>query len=57
MGISPVVAIPKILAETGLTKEDIDVFEVHLPIFLKPMRWLNWSPDQRSLRLSVRILR
>ena len=28
MGISPVVAVPKILEQTGLTKEDIDVFEV-----------------------------
>jgi acetyl-CoA acyltransferase 1 len=29
MGISPVAAIPKVLTETGLTKEDIDIFEVH----------------------------
>ena len=28
MGIAPVAAVPKVLAETGLTKEDVDVFEV-----------------------------
>ncbi|KAJ3787960.1 Thiolase, N-terminal domain-containing protein [Lentinula aff. detonsa] len=29
MGISPVVAIPKVLEMTGLTKEDIDVYEIN----------------------------
>ena len=29
MGISPVVAIPKVLAQAGLAKEDIDVYEVN----------------------------
>ncbi|TBU35217.1 thiolase [Dichomitus squalens] len=29
MGISPAVAIPKILAQTGLSKEDIDVWEIN----------------------------
>lgn len=28
MGISPVAAINKVLAQVGLTKEDIDVYEV-----------------------------
>lgn len=28
MGISPAIAIPKILEITGLTKEDVDVYEV-----------------------------
>ena len=28
MGISPVAAVPKVLAETGLSKEDVDIFEV-----------------------------
>jgi Thiolase, C-terminal domain len=28
MGIGPVVAIPKVLAHTGLNQEDIDVWEV-----------------------------
>ena len=30
MGISPVAAVPKILAQTGLNQEDVDVFEVPL---------------------------
>ncbi|KAF7791823.1 hypothetical protein EIP86_002847 [Pleurotus ostreatoroseus] len=29
MGISPVAAIPKILAQTGLAKEDIDIYEIN----------------------------
>ena len=29
MGISPVAAVPKILAQTGLSKDDIDVFEIN----------------------------
>lgn len=28
MGISPVAAVPKVLAQTGLSQEDVDVFEV-----------------------------
>ena len=28
MGISPVAAVPRVLAQAGLTKEDVDVFEV-----------------------------
>lgn len=28
MGIAPIVAIPKVLAMTGLRKEDIDIYEV-----------------------------
>jgi len=30
MGIAPVYAIPKVLEQVGLSKEDIDVYEVHL---------------------------
>ena len=30
MGISPAVAIPKVLAHTGLKKEDIDIWEVRI---------------------------
>jgi acetyl-CoA acyltransferase 1 len=30
MGIAPVYAIPKVLEQAGLSKEDIDVYEVHL---------------------------
>ncbi|TDL28475.1 3-ketoacyl-CoA thiolase [Rickenella mellea] len=29
MGIAPVVAIPKVLAQTGLSKEDVDVWEIN----------------------------
>lgn len=28
MGISPVAAVPKVLEQTGLHKDDIDIFEV-----------------------------
>lgn len=28
MGIAPVAAIPKVLEQTGLAKEDVDVYEV-----------------------------
>jgi acetyl-CoA acyltransferase 1 len=28
MGISPIFAIPKVLEQAGLSKEDIDVYEV-----------------------------
>ena len=34
MGIAPVAAIPKVLAMTGLFKEDVDVWEVRYPIIL-----------------------
>ncbi|KAL1969889.1 hypothetical protein VTN77DRAFT_7398 [Rasamsonia byssochlamydoides] len=29
MGIGPSIAIPKILAKTGLTKEEVDIFEIN----------------------------
>ena len=29
MGIGPAVAIPKVLAQTGLTVNDIDIFEIN----------------------------
>ncbi|KIM85276.1 hypothetical protein PILCRDRAFT_96412 [Piloderma croceum F 1598] len=29
MGIGPIAAIPKVLAQAGLTKEDVDVFEIN----------------------------
>ena len=28
MGIGPAIAIPKVLEKVGLTKEDVDLFEV-----------------------------
>lgn len=30
MGISPVAAIPKVLGQYGLAKEDVDIYEVGL---------------------------
>lgn len=33
MGIGPVFAIPKILEQTGLKKEDVDVYEVRMSSF------------------------
>ena len=32
MGISPVAAVPKVLEQTGLNKEDVDVYEVRLHV-------------------------
>ena len=29
MGIGPIAAIPKVLTQVGLTKDDIDVYEVN----------------------------
>lgn len=34
MGISPVAAIPKVLGQYGLAKEDVDIYEVGLFEFL-----------------------
>jgi acetyl-CoA acetyltransferase len=38
MSIGPIVAIPKILAQTGLSKEDIDVWEVWRDIGLSELQ-------------------
>lgn len=32
MGISPIFAVPKVLAQLGLSKEDIDVYEVSMTV-------------------------
>ena len=32
MGTGPVIAIPRLLAKVGLTKEDVDLFEVGMKI-------------------------
>lgn len=29
MGIGPSIAIPKLFEKTGITKDDVDLFEVH----------------------------
>lgn len=31
MGIGPIVAIPKVLAQFGLSKENVDVYEASVP--------------------------
>jgi acetyl-CoA acetyltransferase len=36
MGVAPIYAIPKVLAQTGLDKEDIDVYEVRAFLCLTP---------------------
>lgn len=42
MGIAPIYAIPKVLAQTGLKKQDIDVYEVRA-----------FSPFKRNLFLRI----
>jgi hypothetical protein len=32
MGVGPSIAIPKALSQAGISKEDVDLFEVILPI-------------------------
>lgn len=56
MGIAPVYAIPKVLEQIGLSKEDIDVYEVHLALCTNQAH-LTVPTDQRGIRLSIRILR
>jgi acetyl-CoA acetyltransferase family protein len=41
MGIGPSIAIPKILAKTGLTKDEVDVFEIN-EAFASMVRVLTW---------------
>ena len=46
MGIGPIAAIPKVLAQAGLTKEDVDVFEVRCCAFHRS-DWLNiWQINE-----------
>lgn len=56
MGIAPVYAIPKVLEQVGLSKEDIDVYEVHLVLRTNQTR-LIIPTDQWSIRVSIRVLR
>lgn len=58
MGISPAVAIPKVLEMTGLSKEDIDVYEVCIYLGFAIFEWsLNiMIVDQRSLCFPVCLL-
>ena len=40
MGIAPVAAVPKILSQVGLAKEDVDVYEVSC-LHSSSMLWLS----------------
>ena len=37
MGISPIYAIPKVLAQAGLSKDDVDVYEVCMYLIFFPV--------------------
>jgi len=50
MGISPAVAIPKLLSQLGLAKEDVDVYEVGII----PVSWVSTNCEARSMRHSRR---
>ena len=56
MGIGPAIAIPKVLEKVGLTKEDVDLFEVCM-VRMTKKRDCFTIVDQRSLRFHVRLLR
>jgi hypothetical protein len=59
MGIGPSIAIPKVLEKVGLTKEDVDLFEVCMNTNGPCGRGRDTLVivDQRSLRFHVRLLR
>lgn len=55
MGIAPIAAIPKVLADTGLSKEEIDVFEVSdklACVLLPSLNILMCNRSMKPLRLS-----
>jgi len=56
MGIAPVYAIPKVLEQAGLSKQDIDVYEVRLALCINQFHMLI-PTDQRSIRISICALR
>lgn len=57
MGIGPSVAIPMVLEATGLSKDDVDLFEVRFAHDVDyHLSMLTVSVDQRSLRVDVRLL-
>jgi acetyl-CoA acetyltransferase len=43
MGIGPIAAIPKVLTQVGLTKDDIDIYEVNHCLLCSFRSWLNAS--------------
>ena len=55
MGISPIYAVPKVLAQVGLSKDDVDVYEVRNCGSFNSVNDLCFA-DQRSLCVSVRLL-
>jgi hypothetical protein len=59
MGIGPAFAIPKVLEKVGLTKEDVDLFEVCMNTYgsYDLERDHAVIVDQRSLRFHVCLLR
>jgi acetyl-CoA acyltransferase 1 len=57
MGIAPIYAIPKILALTGLEKQDIDVYEVRVFSPLCKPEAFSTNGHDRSMKHSHRSLR
>lgn len=51
MGIGPIAAIPKVLAQVGLTKADVDVYEVAVTTI---SILLSANSSKRSTKLSHR---
>ena len=43
MGIAPIYAVPKVLAQTGLEKQDIDVYEVLCFLSLTQTLFEDWA--------------
>jgi hypothetical protein len=43
MGIGPIAAIPKVLTQVGLTKDDIDIYEVNYCLLCSSCSWSNVS--------------
>lgn len=46
MGIAPSYAIPKVLQRTGLSIDDVDLFEVSISMFWLIRRSISPLPDQ-----------
>ena len=60
MGIAPIYAIPKVLTQTGLNSQDIDVYEVSafsVSLSHRLHESRDYEPDQRSICVAVRLLR
>jgi hypothetical protein len=58
MGIGPIFAIPKVLKATGLSKDDVDIWEVNrfdLGTFAIKCTYIS-TQGERGFRITVRIL-